>query len=390
MVTNSSPLDAHVAWHVLLARRPTLPEWEVEVIMKQAEEGEVDEHGDPRHVIVTVQTPTLRGPPHRPPFKVIPSRGVIPAQGKCIFTVRAAPTPATAKEQEAEAHLGWEEADGRNGLLVADAVFVPRKSKPEQALLDLIADENGPLDAKPGAGTEGAEEEEEESRRRAGQEAPTTPGPGAFGASATGPRPASPPAAPTGSGATAGTGGVQAAQIVRSLVQRNAVHLAAKVEPSVPELSVDKSISERGLPWFKLTAWATREMDHPEHRKTVTLTNNMTAAVTFARWTRGPFRIFGVQSSVARAPPPASDVTPELRAMQEAGHDIMTLPPGTSIAVEVAFAPETDKMTRTTGTAALPAGRAISQAKAAMRGGGGGGGAIGEDTALLLGTADFE
>lgn len=297
---NTSPMDAHLQWH--LVQDPAKPPPLVKVALTP---------GDARvTAALSLADERAGGAARPPPFRITPSRAVVPAHGKVTFSVEAWPTLPDTEDRDLARALGWDPSSlVRRGMLTADAVWVEEGTAPEA---QLVRDLEDPL---PTSVSEVA------AAASAGQAAspggPTSPGALVQHALAIGRE----GIASVGAGRTAEQSsesseaislgdaadpGVAAAEL-KACLHRDLLRIRLAVEPTHPRLALDKAPMAPGHPpVVKFSAWVTAPAGHASYFRTLTLSNPMEVPLAFDLDIAGPFAIHEVVDNTRRLPPAGS------------------------------------------------------------------------------------
>ncbi|KAA0156445.1 hypothetical protein FNF29_01236 [Cafeteria roenbergensis] len=349
-VRNTAPLDAHIRWCLTVPRPPGAPEEPLRLSILGQDAS--PEGGGGQAAIVELAHGSDRRPAFPPPFSVEPVEAVVPAQSSATFRVSAVPLSRSEAEASADAALGWSDAKAgaaggpRRGLLVADALWVPRGDEPDQGMLQELRDDEADdaiatATATSEAGTGGAGSED--GAEEGAQAGPSTPVP-RRGA----------PADP----------GMQAAAVVRPRLVRESLRLGLLVNPIKPALDIDEEVGEGGIPWAALRVWATERPTHESYLRSLTLSNAFDLSLRFGVEVEGPFRLERVHTAAKPAPTAGADLTSTIRGLESRGVKVLALPPRANVVVDVRFDPRLVAAAAPSGLAASGAGGAGTKALA--------------------------
>ncbi|KAA0171166.1 hypothetical protein FNF28_00932 [Cafeteria roenbergensis] len=304
-VRNTAPLDAHIRWCLTVPRPPGAPEEPLRLSILGQDAS--PEGGGGQAAIVELAHGSDRRPAFPPPFSVEPVEAVVPAQSSATFRVSAVPLSRSEAEASADAALGWSDAKAgaaggpRRGLLVADALWVPRGDEPDQGMLQELRDD----EADDAIATATATSE-------------------------------------------AGTGGAGS---------EDGAEEGAQAGPSTP-------VGEGGIPWAALRVWATERPTHESYLRSLTLSNAFDLSLRFGVEVEGPFRLERVHTAAKPAPTAGADLTSTIRGLESRGVKVLALPPRANVVVDVRFDPRLVAAAAPSGLAASGAGGAGTKALA--------------------------
>lgn len=288
---NTAPLDAHVTWH--LVREPHSAPPLVKLSLTPNASGRVS---------LGLALANERSVDAPPPFRVTPSRGMVPAHGKTSFTIEAWPEPADAQELAASKREGWVDALLRRGMLTVDTVWSLAGTPPQQALLEEAQEELSTQLAQVAQRAERSRTmsvEDNVPGRRADMQSLAGLGDGKSSDSGS-----VDPYAEADLGGLDTTASNVAAGALRTGLQRDVLRLRLAVQPVQPALWLDKQPMAPGHPPIvKFAAWITAPAGHDSYRRTLTFTNSMEVPLSFALAAIGPFHLVRVVSNAPRLPP---------------------------------------------------------------------------------------
>jgi hypothetical protein len=299
-VRNTAPLDAHVRWCLTIPRPPSkpVPALSLDIVSGAASSDAAQ---------VVLRHFTERAPPFVPPFSIEPAVAIVPAQSTTSFRITCIPRARSEEEGRAERAIGWDDAlEGvgagpRRGLLIADALWVPKDGKPDSILLDQLSKEAG--------------EDVISTLDSPGGSARVRP-------------------------ASAKPGEIQVSRAARQRISRDSLRLGLSVSPVLPYLDLDEETQKDGFKWIRLEAWATQPATHESFRRQVTLTNSFDLALRFALEVDGPFKLEKIHTAAKPVPCTQTELTDTYRSLVSRGLETVSLPPRANIVVDIRFDPK--------------------------------------------------